>query len=67
MGWWAGEGPGFLVYLQGTPRLAQQRSESNAARPVNPRVTHLLIGFAGACAAYILSNRLRPKTARLFI
>lgn len=67
VGWWAGEGPGFLVYLQGTLRLAQQRSKSNAARPVNPRVTHLLIGLAVACAAYILSNRLRPKTVRLFI
>lgn len=43
VGWWAGEGPRFLVYLQGTPRLAQQRSKSHAARPVNPRVTQLLI------------------------
>lgn len=27
VGWWAGEGPKFLVYLQGTPRLAQQRNQ----------------------------------------
>lgn len=43
---WAGEGPRLLVYLQGTPRLAGQHSESSAARPVNPRLTHSPAGFA---------------------
>lgn len=64
VGWWAGEGPRFLVYLQGTLRLAQQRSKSDAARPVNPRVTHLLIGLC--CSLCSLSHILsvRPCKAK---